>query len=230
MTVVPLHHYQETYFEADLNELFNTFDIKTELQSEVRRSLEHAAAIWRWHGGGAEKRPTPARSRATLKKVSKAAAKLHEALQSLTHPAHTALNMELAQVAMAAIPDSRARTKMPGFETINDDGTTNLNILELNEITELMAALSDMASRAEAASKAGRGTKHDRALGIWMVNIEKLWTETLGRSFTRDATPEGDPISEAAQFCVYSFGKVSPQTSQVTVINAMRKTKKTRQS
>ena len=67
------------------------------------------------------------------------------------------------------------------------------------------------------------GAQPDRFLQIGMRHLHEFWEKTVGCEFTRDATSDGQPISEAARFCVQVCGEMSPNTPKSRVLNAMKK-------
>lgn len=67
------------------------------------------------------------------------------------------------------------------------------------------------------------GPRLDDSMRMWITNIANMWTEKLGRPFTRDTTSKGDPLTEAAQFCIDAFLPISPSTPNSKVLNGMKK-------
>jgi hypothetical protein len=68
-----------------------------------------------------------------------------------------------------------------------------------------------------------RGPKEDDDLKFWLGHIRNLWVDFLNRRFTRDVTNEGQPISEAARFCVRACQLVDPKTPPSRILNEMKK-------
>ena len=227
MPVVPAHHYRPTYSEADLASLCCEFHIPIGMQPEIASCLEDAAAIWRWYGGATAGHPTRGASAKALRTVATSASGLKAALAALPMPAADALAAQVVKAESASLKGQHIPTGLPVISILHDDGTSAQAVLDLSELAHLVDALESMAISAEADLPDGRRTKEDHALRMWISNVEMLWTETLGRPFTRDMTAEGEPISDAARFCVSAFGKVSPGTPRHSVLNAMKKHIKT---
>lgn len=222
MVVVPAHHYRQTYSEADLEALFREYAITPGLQPEVAKALEDSAAIWRWHGGEVGDHTPPGASIKSLRSVAKAAEGLKSALEALPAPARRALDMQFAQADLAVITEQVGVAGLPILHGLADDGTMTPIIPDLNEIAHLIEALRHMAIDAESFPLGASRSKRNHALRMWVINIEALWTQSMGRPFTRDMTAEGEPISEAARFCVAAFGRLSPGTPKHTILNAMK--------
>lgn len=222
MVIVPGHHYHQTYSEADLEALFRDFAITPGLHPEVAKALEDSAAIWRWHGGEVGDHTPPGASIKSLRSVAKAAEGLKSALDALPAPARRALDMQFAQADLAVITEQVGVAGLPILHGLADDGTMTPIILDLDEIAHLIDALQNMATEATAAPLGASRRKRNHALRMWVINMEALWTQSLGRPFTRDMTPEGEPISEAARFCVAAFGRLSPGTPRHSILNAMK--------
>lgn len=214
----------ETYSQTDLEELFAEFAIATEHHAETVRVLEHAAASWRRARPEPDDQVPPAKLKSSLGKVAKLADQLTEALSAL--PAQAAVNLEMeyirTETALAMTYGLSPNRKGVAIYIEEPDGTEFAVTLELHEISEIIAYLGEMAQRA-ADKPAGRtGAKRDEALRWWVLYMDRYWTRTLGRKFTRDVTSDGVPISEAARFCVSAFEKVCPDTPSSRVLNEMR--------
>lgn len=222
MPVVPAHHYQQTYSDADLNILFGAFGMPAELRSEVTSHLEDAAAIWRWYDSKVEARTPASESKAALRKLAEAITPLKAAFEALPPPAVWALEQQLLAAEEALLTEQEDLAGMPVLSVLSDDGTQTRFVADQDDYRHLIGALAAMTDAALTAQFGARRTKQDHALRMWISNIESLWTHTLGRPFTRDMTSDGTPISDAARFCVMAFHHVSPNTPAHSVLNAMK--------
>lgn len=225
MSAVPKHHYRETYSAADLAKLTKDFDIGPDHQDDLARFLEDAAAIYRWHQISPEAAIRPAMVKSSLKKVAKLSAQLTEALNGLPPRAEVTLAIEYAKSEDAALMASMGNQSKPKGAALyvpEPDGSETLVTLEMNEVLDVIGHLGRMAAQAADLPPGRIGTKRNDGLRMWVLNMERFWTKTLGRSFSRDATSAGEPVSAAARFCVAAFKPVSPDTPPSRVLNAMK--------
>lgn len=225
MPVVPALHYRETYNPTDLAALSREFAIAQDHQADMASLLEDAAAIWRWHGGDRSKPPTPAQ---TAKSLSKAATLAHRLSQTVAAlPEQALYRLELAidraqDEASTAMIMGQPVSDLPAFTSPETDVNELGTLLDLSDILQIVSALERMAKDAAQLPSGSSGAKRDHALRMWIVNIELFWVNTLGRVFSRDATSSGEPVSEAARFCVAAFKVVNPETPSSRVLNEMK--------
>jgi hypothetical protein len=222
MPVVPVHHYRETYSAADLSDLAEAFEIPVEHRAEMALLLEDTAAIWRWYKAGRTDLTAPYVASKNLRDLSKQATKLKAALDALPPPAIEALERQLYAEQSAVVMETVDSDKMFALMVPESDGSDYPIFPDLRAFRRLVAAIADMADRASDLPNRGKGKPADRALRMWITNIDMFWTGVLGRSFTRDVGPNGEPLTQAGQFCVAAFRFVSPQTPQNSVSNAMK--------
>jgi hypothetical protein len=225
MPVVPTHHYQETYTKADLEFLYSEFNIPTAAQAELARALEDAAAICRWHNQPTASNVRPAVSIAALNKVAKFADKLGAALSGLPPAAQAALAVEYTRSessVISALSGGPPSPKGAALFVPQTDGSTLPVLPDQDDIKDIIAHVARMAKQATGLPSGADGTKRNQGLRMWMFNIEIFWTETLGRSFTRVVLPNGEPLSQAARFCVEAFKPFDPKTPPSRVINEMK--------
>jgi hypothetical protein len=221
----PAHHYRVTYSETDLQKLIRDFDIPELHRDGLGPLLEDMAAIWRWHQSPVSERIRPTKMSAALQKIAKLADQLEKALQDLPSPAKAALDVAYSEAEIAAhlaLNDDQPPPKGVAFNAPQADGTPLIVQLETEEIRDVIAHVAVMATQAADLPSAKAGTKRDKGLRMWMANVEIFWTETLGRSFSRDVTSTGEPISAAARFCVAAFAFVSPHTPPSRVLQEMK--------
>jgi hypothetical protein len=225
MPVVPTHHYQETYTKTDLEFLYSEFNIPTAAQAELARALEDAAAICRWHNQPTASNVRPAVSIAALNKVAKFADKLGAALSGLPPAAQAALAVEYTQSessVISALSGGPPSPKGAALFVPQTDGSTLPVLPDQDDIQDIIAHIGLMAKQATGLPSGADGAKRNQGLRMWMLNIEMFWTETLGRSFTREVSANGEPLSQAARFCVAAFKPVGPKTPPSRVINEMK--------
>lgn len=225
MPVVPAHHYRETYSQADLAALAQEFSIAPDKRAEMASLLEDAAAIWRWHGGDRSKPPTPAQIARSLNKAAAQARKLCLTVTTLPDQAFSRLEAVIdnaqADAATALIMGQKV-SGLPALTTPEMDSETLGALLGVPDILQMITTLERMAKNAAQSPAGNSGVKRDHALRMWIINIELFWVSTLGRVFSRDTTSSGEPVSEAARFCVAAFKIVSPETPSSRVLNEMK--------
>ena len=86
------------------------------------------------------------------------------------------------------------------FNVPQADGSQQIIELEQDDIQDVIAHISAIALQAADLPSGQAGAKRDHGLKLWVANVETYWTQTLGRSFSRDVTSTGEPVSEAARF------------------------------
>lgn len=225
MPVVPTHHYRETYTADALDELAATFRIPVEHRAEMTKHLEDAAAIWRWNIGRQTKRQRPTQTARALSRIEAQARKLSQTVLALPDEAFGRLDAAIANgqsEAVAAMIKEQPISSMPALASPETDSDNLGMLLDLSDILQIIGALQKLAKEAAQMPSGSSGAKRDYALRMWIINIEMFWISTLGRVFSRDATSSGEPLSEAAQFCVAAFKIVNPATPSSRVLNEMK--------
>ena len=225
MPPAPAHHYQVTYRPADLEELVNDFAIPDVHRDGLGPFLEDLAAIWRWMQPSASASGTRAKSAAALQRVAKLAGQLGTALADLPPSAQGALRLAYASTDSAMVltmGGDAAVSYGAAFKVPQTDGSQQIVELEQDDIQDMIAHIAAMALQAADLPSGQAGTKRDHGLKLWVANVETYWTQTLGRNFSRDVTSTGEPISEAARFCVAAFASVSAETLPSRVLQEMK--------
>lgn len=219
-----------TYTDAVFADLCAAFQLPAAKQDEVRARLEAAAAVWRHYARDDAPPARPSHARAELKAIADLATKLSGLVSDLSVPArHAVAQAEAAQIARALGAGARGESRYPLLSYPQPDGGDDLLTLGLPDLCGILDGFAEIATQAADALPARRaGRRRDEALRLWMANIEPLWAETLGRAFTRDATDDGVPITEAARFCVAAFRVLDPRTPASRVLNAMKNRIKTK--
>ncbi|WP_458791935.1 hypothetical protein [Yoonia sp. MH D7] len=224
MPPAPAHHYKATYRAADLEKLVSDFAIPDAQRDGLGPLLEDLAAIWRWKQPPATAIGTAAKSAAALQRVAKLADQLGTALGDLPPSAQDALRLTYASTgsAMVLAMNDDAISHGAAFSVPQADGSQQIIELQQDDIHGLVAHISAMALQAADLPAGQAGAKRDHGLKLWVANVEAYWTQTLGRSFSRDVTSTGEPISEAARFCVAAFAPVSAETLPSRVLQEMK--------
>jgi hypothetical protein len=226
MPIFPNQHDNQIYSDSVFTNLSEQFAIPKDQQTEVREGLADIAAIWRWGRSQTEHSRHPSRDKKALETVIKRTQKLQLALSRLSHDANAALRQTDFQPEMQAIVSdnkySDAGHKF--YRYTNQDGVETILIDRVEDLIRSVSVLENVASEAkEGIRPVPDGRRNDYALNLWISNIADMWTDQLGRPFTRDATESGDPLTEAAQFCIAAFAPIEPSTSPTRILNEMRK-------
>ncbi len=226
MGVVPDHFYKKTYSDKQFEKLCAEFDLPDSQHEEIRIALEDFAAVWRWHTPHPDFIRRPSKDVKALKRVSEKATKLLLEIEELSLSAQSEMRVKNTNAYTDSIFPERTHSKFGHkfFKYIDQDG---LETTIIDEVPDLLRSVEILRNLAEAVAAkntpAPTGRRHDMAMSIWMANIADLWTETLCRTFTRDATPQGEPLSKAAAFCVATFNFVDPETPNSRVLYEMKK-------
>lgn len=56
-----------------------------------------------------------------------------------------------------------------------------------------------------------------------MNGMHNVWLGIIQRKFTRDVASDGEPITEAARFCVDIYKVLDPETDKSLVLNEMKR-------
>ncbi len=214
------------YSDEVFDTLCTEFRIPSESQLEFRDALEGAAEVWAYHVGRGDLSIPAASIKRDLEKVEKLAGRLYDSLNDLDYFCHERFAMKDATLShdiCDGAQRSRYGHKLHRYTDSNGDEVTIL--LEYQDLIDGVDILRQYASEALAEIPPQRtGRKAVEPMRMWMTNIAATWSDLLGRPFTRDVHDNGEPISEAARFCVTAFAELDPKTPPETVLNAMKKT------
>lgn len=226
MRVVSDHFYKQTYSNEQFEKLCAEFELPKSQHEEIRIALEDFAAIWRWHTPDQDMVRRPSKDVKALKRVSEKATKLLREFEKLSLDAQSEMRVENSNAYTDSIFPERDYSKFGHkfFRYIGHDGLETTIVDEVPDLVRSVEIIKNLADAAAAKNRpAPTGRRHNMAMAMWMANIVDLWTETLGRSFTRDATPQGEPLSKAAAFCVSTFNPIDPKTPNSRVLYEMKK-------
>lgn len=216
---------KHTYTPEAFSGLCEEFQIPPELRDEVLRRLEDSAAVWRRYHRSEEPRPLAHHVRQELQKLAKHAASLAASYHALTDEARRALTMRQEHHAMHGALEAltAASPPYPYLHIPSADRDPVVIEAEPSDIARLVEGLGMIAEEASGrVSPQKAGTRRSEALRLWISNVQLIWTDLLGRPFTRDFLSNGEPVSEAARFCIAAFAPIDPKTPKTRVDNAMR--------
>jgi hypothetical protein len=91
------------------------------------------------------------------------------------------------------------------------------------ELLDALSVLSEVASVATQAYRNKQGRQPDHALENWIRNTSFIWLSSEKRQFTQDSHSGGEPVSDAARFCVDLFVEIDTRTPKTRVIHEMKK-------
>lgn len=219
-------YYEQTYSDESYKILCDRYEFPEQLRPEFRRLLEDFAAIWRWHRHRADSVRQPSRDAKALALVSKQSQKLRQAIDALSDNATIAMRQTSHQYEMQS-SDLEKDCSDIGHEFYrytDHEGTTTTLTSDIEDLIHSVSILEQVAIEAEKnIGSMPVGPRLDDSMRIWIINIATMWTEKLGRPFTRDHTSKGAPLTEAAQFCIDAFHPISPSTPNSKVLNGMKK-------
>lgn len=226
MGVVPDHFYKQTYSNEQFEKLCAEFELPKSQRKEIRTALEDFAAIWRGHTPDQGMIRRPSKDIKALKRVSEKATKLLREIERLSLDAQSEMRVENSNAYTDSIFPEREYSKIGHkyFRYIDQDRLETTIIEEVPDLVRSVEIIKNLADAAAAKNRpAPTGRRHNMAMATWMANIVDLWTETLGRAFTRDATAKGEPLSKAAAFCVATFNPIDPKIPNSRVLYEMKK-------
>ena len=225
ISVVPSQHYRLTYSDEAFASLRRQFSISDHIEADFRKQMENAAAIWRSYNAGVSDLTKPSTDRKALENLATIAERLHTAFTDLPQSARNSLetaysNSEREGLFVDDIPDNK---EYPIIRFPERDGTEGTLTISTDETLALLGALKQASITASQNQRTAQvGKKRDHALRMWIINIANIWEDILDRPFTRDATSDGVPISEAARFCVSSFVFLDSKTLPSLILNEMK--------
>jgi hypothetical protein len=221
-------HYSDTYSEVATLKLCADCGFTPQDIDSLMERLEHVAAVYRWEKSKYVDLLSSSQQHKELIAVHKAAMKLSEAMQSLSWQPEIAIARQLENDSTSAF---FAGSGVAGRETTllriaNGDGTEGHVTIEPEDLKVLIPALGHAAL--DAASKLNKsrpGKQKAHGMHLWIANIAKTWSEVSDQPFTRDVASDGEPITNAARFCVGAFQMVDPELDRSVVLTAMKKLK-----
>lgn len=218
----------EFYNDELQQKLISTFEVQPELQQEFIKRLESAALIWQ------QEKAAPfmpdvdwTRMSRFWKDIVKQSDRLVDIIANRPHFVDVRMRNGLqSKIDMHAFSVMLAeRDNQPAPAELN---LRQIDVIQPKDLSNLRSKLGALRSLAEEelealpSNKAGR--KPDYALSLWMTNMYNLWTEKLGRSFTRQIHGRGIPVSPAARFVVEAFKPLDPEMPASQVLTQMQHT------
>lgn len=215
---------QKFYSDDQRRCLLEKYKVPSNLTDSVISHLEGSAAIWKQKLGPDEIRANRKRARAKWKELARLSSKLADALEDLPEDVRTRFNMISDSDGFQAIVAKGDETAQ-GLRIYRFDNGNELLVMDPEDMFRGVRYIRDRANEEMANEpRLPKGKWFDYPLHLWMTNMEILWREILGRPFTRDVAPNGEPITPAAEFVIDAFGVLDPEMPSKTILNQMRKT------
>jgi len=223
--MISSQYYEDTYNEDDVAELCLACDIApTDLNAFCKR-LEGSAAIYRWESARFKDITSSKQTARELDTIGKQAARLLASLNDLSWDAETALHKQVDLDAQRMIAKGvAAKNGASLFLEIESDDQDFLGVLlDIPTLRGILGGIENAAlSGAETLPKKRPGQIRNYGLRLWLANIRDIWLDVTEQPFSRDLTAEGDPITNAARFCVMAFQKIEPDCAPRTILNGMK--------
>lgn len=213
----------ETYTTEDLMRLGKIAGIPEDRLIDLGNELEDAAAMYRRNASIQENVVTNRQAQRELQSIATTAAKLARQLEEMSDLAWRAFRHKVEQdIAIGRVSE----TEDPSFfVSLKHLGTDAIGLsFDEQSLAKLIRA-AEIAARIDLDkfSQKKSGPSQNYALDAWILSAARIWKDFTSREFTRWVTNDGQPISQASQFCTEAFKPVSPETQSTRVHNAMKK-------
>lgn len=205
------------------------FAIPDEKHEVAREHLEGSADVffhWRYN---VDEAPKPGECRAALTEIADLTERLRDRLSRMdgrTQAAFWFPEIALNSAVMRGATETPFGHKIER-RTIDD----NVEIVWHEDPAGLLRAVTILHNYAlqglERLPDDPGGQRQLFGLRHWMSNLYILWTEILGRKFTVDSH-QGEPVSDAARFCVAVTRLTAPDITNSQVFTAMQHQRRTR--
>lgn len=222
---------RQYYGEDARRALVQEFQIKPDNQTEFFARLESAARIWQ---SEVEFPFIPdvdwKEVSAFWRKIDKHSTILRDLIEGrhwiIDHRLTNSLESKHVNHAFAVMRAEEHGDPQPG--PLELEPAELFQPYDLEVLSQTLSTLSDLAGKEiEILPKNRAGRKSDHALRLWMANMYTLWTERLGRKFSREVLDRGTPISPAARFVVEAFQPLDPNLPASSILTEMEKTIRT---
>lgn len=215
----------DIYTAEFLQDLFLEFDFDPAEQIIVQRELNNSAECW--HGSLYDENPIEHAHdlQKKLGKISRLSDNLRAQIANIPQNTWTSL----FEYTEALQPDT-VRLAFEGDGSSYYDlvthpahGSWRESSIDLGELEGFLWSLNQATSHMKTGlSFEKKFSRKDYKLHNWIRQIRTMWEQQLGRRFTRDALNSGEPVSEAARFCVKTYRVLDPETRHTRVLDAMK--------
>lgn len=217
---------KRVFLSTKVKSLAKSFDIKgAPAIAELHETLEATGNIYRIHKHNFDEAPRRGEIRSALEEIGLHAAELIRCLEEMDQTTWQRFWQPDFALQAALISGKSQTTKYGQRVERIDLSPTSWTMIaptreRIEEHVRLLKSYQENALKNLPGQKGGRPTQE--AISIWVVNMRSYWIQTLGRRFTVDRL-QGQPVSEAARFCVDALHIMEPDIPPTTVINEMQK-------
>ena len=115
-------------------------------------------------------------------------------------------------------------TGVPAVTVTTSDPQQPLDTIEVASIISALGQLAFYAgSAAGTCPPRNLSAQKIRPLREWINGMFYIWVGIIQKPFTRDVASDGEPITEAARFCVEVYKFLDPETPKSLVLNEMKR-------
>jgi|SRR5579872_2409058 len=221
----------EIFANEFVEALVRKFKIERTRIPELKKFLEDWADVFRVHKWGADDRPRANAIKTELELVRTRIDDLRATLERLHPDTERRFWAPETFIEFPPFSDAEFATSEYGhgmfkIKTGPDSWVTFR--IEQRHHFESLTILRNYADAAIARLRKDRGGRiRSEALRMWAVNVINYWEKILNRPFALKCY-RGQPITDAALFCVEAFMPIDPTVPTARLVTAMRHAMKTR--
>lgn len=225
---------RRTYDARFVEELSARYNIDDpDLVRDLHEFLEGAADIYRTYTHNFDNAPRPGQMKAAYDEIDQLLEKLTDRLENLDDRSAWFFWEPESRIEASVKDPILAEDRQPiigespwGHRILHypvNEGGWITSYLKRDQHFESVRILRNYCSYArKRVGKDARGPSPSEGLRMWIVNVANYWDKGLGRQFTLDYE-KGQPISEAARFCIDTIRIVDPEVLPSAVFGAMKK-------
>ena len=223
--MVPEQYYATTYDKETVLHLCRIAHFDPGDAARVQGELEQFAAIYRWRDTTADAKSSWKPIKRELDTLSNQAARLMGTLATLSPEAARAVERQIDADAQSGIVNADGANDTPSlFFRLNELSPDVIgHSADLDFLQKLVSGLHHAASVARDSGRNSRaGRKLEIGMLIWLSNIKDFWQANTDQPFSRDATSDGEPTTNAGDFCLLAFRAIEPDCPASRVLNGMK--------
>jgi len=225
----------ERFFSDEfLNCLSRDYEIDEQLKDRLHERLEHAAKNWYLQQNSSEEAVSPSDVKKALVGLSRDANALKIRMENS--------NVAVWSSLIGASSFNRSSGDYLGFEyatphfpeygeigvpavtTLTSDPHQPFDTIEVASIISALDQIARLAAVAPIVNPPKNlNSQKIKPLREWMNSMHMVWLGIIQRQFTRDVAADGEPITEAARFCVDIYKFLDPETPKSLVLNEMKR-------
>lgn len=205
------------------------FAIPDEKREAARKHLEGSADVFFHWQHNVDKAPKPGECRAALTEIADLTKRLSDCLSGMDARTQTAFwfpEIALVSAVMQGETETPFGHKIERH-TIDD----TVEIVWHEDPAGLLRAVTILHNYAQQGLERlpddTGGQRQLWGLRHWVGNLHILWTNILGRKFTVDSH-HGEPVSDAARFCVAATRLTAPDITNSQIFTAMQHQRRAR--